>query len=203
MTATANTLGSVDLITRAQSGDQAALNDLCAHYLPRLQRWARGRLPSWARGPVDTHDLVQDTFAHVVQRLGSFEPRHEGAFEGYLRQALLNRVRDQLRWAQRRPTDALELDYADGRPSPMDEAIGTEALARYRVAMARLRTPDRDAIVARIEMGLAYEDVARALGKPTVAAAHVAVSRALAKLAKEMGRAGETGVRNTSGRRYS
>jgi RNA polymerase sigma factor (sigma-70 family) len=187
MTATANTFGSVDLITRAQSGDECALNDLCAHYLPRLQKWARGRLPSWATGPVDTQDLVQDTFAHVVQRLGSFEPRHEGAFEGYLRQALINRLRDQLRWAQRRPTEPLEFDCADGRPSPMEEAIGSEAVARYQVALARLKTPDRDAIVARIERGLAYEDVARALGKPTVAAAHVAVSRALAKLAKEMG----------------
>jgi len=188
MTATANTLGSVDLIVRAQSGDEAALNDLCAHYLPRLQRWARGRLPSWARGPLDTHDLVQDTFTHVVQRLGSFEPRHEGAFEGYLRQALLNRVRDQLRWAQRRPTEPLEFDCADGRPSPMDEVIGSEALARYQSALARLKRSDRDAIIARIEMGLPYEQVARTLGKPTVAAAHVAVSRALAKLAKEMGR---------------
>jgi RNA polymerase sigma-70 factor (ECF subfamily) len=122
-----------------------------------------------------------------VQRLGSFEPRHEGAFEGYLRQALLNRLRDQLRWAQRRPTEPLEFDCADGRPSPMEEAIGNEAVARYQVALARLKTPDRDAIVARIERGLAYEDVARTLGKPTVAAAHVAVSRALAKLAKEMG----------------
>ena len=188
MTATADTLGSVDLIVRAQSGDEAALNDLCARYLPRLQRWARGRLPSWAQGPLDTHDLVQDTFTHVVQRLGSFEPRHEGAFEGYLRQALLNRVRDQLRWAQRRPTEPLEFDCVDDRPSPMDEVIGSEARARYQGALARLKRSDRDAIIARIEMGLPYEQVARTLGKPTVAAAHVAVSRALAKLAKEMGR---------------
>jgi len=31
---------SVELLTRAQSGDDAALNSLLARYLPRLTRWA-------------------------------------------------------------------------------------------------------------------------------------------------------------------
>ena len=186
MTPNANTFSSMDLIARAQSGDDVALNTLCAHYLPRLQKWACRRLPSWARGTLDTQDLVQDTFAHVVQRLDSFEPRHDGAFEGYLRQALINRFRDHLRWVQRRPTDPIDDDRVDNRPSPLDEAIGSEALMRYRTALERLKPSDRAAIVARIERELAYPDVARLLGKPSLAAAHVAVSRALTKLAREM-----------------
>src|SRR5262249_48332972 len=90
---------SFALVCRARGGDGRALDELCARYLPRLQRWAHGRLPSWARGSLDTHDLVQDTFAQVVKRIQEFEPRHEGAFQAYLRQALLNRVRDQIRHA--------------------------------------------------------------------------------------------------------
>lgn len=186
MTETANALTSMDLITRARSGNEDALNDLCSRYLPRLRKFARGRLPAWARGPLDTNDLVQETFTHVVQRLGSFEPRHDGAFQGYLRQALLNRVRDQMRWAQRRPTEVLATDYQADRPSPIEEAIGSETLARYQAALQRLKPADREAIVARIERGRPYIEVARLLGKPTVAAAHVAVSRALVNLAKEM-----------------
>ena len=186
MTANANTVTSIDMIVRAQSGDEVALNDLCAHYLPRLQKWAERRLPLWALGPVDPYDLVQDTFVHVVRRLDSFEPRHDGAFEGYLRQAFINRLRDQLRWVKRRPTERLDVDRADDRPSPLDEAIGSETQVRYKTALRRLKPGDRAAIVARIEMGLPYSDVARALGKPSVGAAHVAVSRALGKLAKEM-----------------
>ncbi len=181
-----NALASVELLARARAGDADALNDLCARYLPRLQKWAHGRLPAWARGALDTHDMVQDTLAQVVQRLGSFEPRHDGAFQAYLRQALLNRVRDQMRWAQRRPTDALATDHVAEGPSPIEEAIGSEALARYEAALQRLKPTDREAIIARIELGHAYTEVARALGKPSVAAAHVAVSRALVKLAKEM-----------------
>lgn len=182
----ASAAASVDLLARARTGDEDALNALCARYLPRLQKWAHGRLPAWARGALDTHDLVQDTLAHVVQRLDTFEPRHDGAFQAYLRQALLNRVRDQLRWAQRRPTDALATDRPALGPSPIEEAIGSEALERYEAALQRLRPDDREAIIARIEMGHSYPDVAQALGKPTVAAAHVAVSRALVRLAKEM-----------------
>lgn len=179
-------MASMELLARARSGDSDALNDLCARYLPRLQRWAHGRLPAWARGALDTHDLVQDALAQVIQRLGTFEPRHDGAFQAFLRTALLNRIRDEIRRAHRRPTDVLASDRPADGPSPIEEAIGSEALARYEAALQRLRPTDREAIIARIELGLPYTEVAQALGKPSVAAAHVAVSRALLKLAREM-----------------
>jgi RNA polymerase sigma-70 factor (ECF subfamily) len=181
-------MASVDLLALARDGDADALNELCARYLPRLQKWAHGRLPAYARGSLDTHDLVQETLFGVIQRLAVFEPRHDGAFQALLRKALLNRIRDQIRWAQRRPTDVLASDRPADGPSPIEEAIGSEALARYEAALERLRPVDREAIIARIELGHEYAEVARALGKPSIAAAHVAVSRALVRLAKEMAR---------------
>lgn len=175
------------LIERARGGDAAALDALCARYLPRLQRWAHGRLPAWARGALDTHDLVQDTLAHVIQRLHAFDPHHDAAFQAYLRQALLNRLRDEIRRAQRRPpADPLDTQNASPDPSPLEQAIGQEALARYEQALQRLKPDDREAIIVRIEMGCPYTEVADALGKPSVAAAYMAVSRALVRLAEEM-----------------
>ena len=182
-------LTSVELLARARGGDDLALNDLCTRYLPRLQKWAHGRLPAWARGALDTHDLVQETLAQAIQRIGTFEPRHDGAFPAFLRTVLINRLRDHLRYAQRRPTGTLKSDWAADAPSPFEEAVGREAVERYEAALDRLKEPDREAIIARIELGLPYEEVARALGKPSIAAAHVAVSRALVKLAKEMSHA--------------
>lgn len=180
---------SLALVRRAHDGDLAAQNELCARYLPRLQRWAHGRLPAWARGSLDTHDLVQDTFIHVLRRIDQFEPRHEGAFHGYLRQALLNRVRDEIRSAHRRgPAEALDTARPGSEPSPLEEAIGQEALERYEAALARLKPDDRDALILRIEMRYPYAEVATALGKPSVAAAQMAVSRALVRLAEEMAR---------------
>lgn len=185
----ASALTSVELLARAQTGDELALNELFARYLPRLQKWAHGRLPVSARSGLDTQDMVQDAIARVVPRLASFEPLHDGGFYGYLRTAVQHRIQDQITWARRRPTDALASDRPATGPSPIEQAIGGETLERYEAALQRLPKVDREAIVLRIELGLPYTEIAQALGKPSVPATHVAVSRALVKLAKEMSRA--------------
>lgn len=177
------------LIARVKRGDEAARNELCARYLPRLQRWAHGRLPPYARGALDTHDLVQDTFLQVLNRIGEFAPRHEGAFHAYLRQALLNRVRDEIRRAHRRsPAGPLDSGSPSPGPSPLEMAIGQETLDRYEAALGRLKLDDQGAIIMRIEMGFPYAEVATALDKPSAAAAQMAVTRALVRLAEEMSR---------------
>ena len=182
---------SFALIERARSGDEVALNELCARYLPRLQRWAHGRLPGWARDALDTHDIVQETLAHVARRIQSFEPRHKAAFQAYLRQALLNRVRDQIRRVRARPApDPLDSARTSSEPSPLEAAIGLEALERYESALQRLRPDDRDAIILRVELGCPLAEVAEALNKKSVGAAHMAVTRALVRLAKEMSAVG-------------
>jgi len=178
---------SVELFHRAQEGDREALNELLRRYLPRLRRWAHGRLPAWARDLSDTQDLVQDTVLHALKHLNRFQPQREGALQAYLRQAIVNRIRDQLRRARRRPVSAA-LD--DGQPSPaaspLEQAIGEQALDRYERALAALRDDEREAIIARVELGCSYEDVAAALGKPSQDAGRVGTGRALMRLAARM-----------------
>ena len=180
---------SLDLVERARSGDADALNALCERYLPRLQRWAHGRLPAWARGALDTQDVVQDTLMNVARHIGSFVPRHEAAFQAFVRQALLNRIRDEIRRVQRRPgLDPLGSGqwHQANEPSPLEQAIGMEALDRYDAALERLRSEDREAIVLSVEFGLSHAAIAESLGKPSAEAARMAVTRALVKLAKKM-----------------
>jgi RNA polymerase sigma-70 factor (ECF subfamily) len=176
-----------DLLERAKAGDPDALNRLFARYLPALRRWASGRLPRWARDLMDTDDLVQETMIRAVKRLGAFEPRHEGALQAYLRQAIVNRIRDEVRRSARLPgTDVLDDNHADRGQSPLDVAIGREAAERYEAGLSRLRPEARDAIVARFQKDCSYQEVATALGKPTADAARMAVGRALLQLAQEM-----------------
>lgn len=178
---------SFELVVRARAGDQAAMDELFARYLPRLRRWAHGRLPQAARGPLETQDLVQDTLSKVFRRIQTFEPRHPGAFRDYVWTTLWNCIRDVARSSKRRgPSDPLDSEIPGYLPSPLEEAMGQEVLDRYEKALGRLRPEEREAIIARIEMALPYDDVAAALGKPSVAAAHMAVSRALVRLAEEM-----------------
>jgi RNA polymerase sigma-70 factor, ECF subfamily len=178
---------SLQLVIRAKAGDQMAMELLCSRYLRRLQAWAHGRLPAWARGAADTQDLAQDTLSRVVQKLAAFEPKHDGAFEGYVFRAMINRVLDEIRKAQRRPQgDPLDPQRSSADPSPFDLAVGAELRARYDAALLRLADTDREAIVARIELELSWPEVTEALGKPSVPAAQMTVSRALVKLAREM-----------------
>ncbi len=178
-----------DLVERAKSGDGEALNRLFARYLPTLRRWASGRLPRWTRDLMDTDDLVQETVFRAVKRIGAFESRHEGALQAYLRQAIVNRIRDEVRRKQRSPVAAeLSDNESDQSASPLDQAIGAEAVERYEAALARLKPEEREAIVARVEMDCSFQELADALGKPSADAARMAVSRALVRLAEEMNR---------------
>lgn len=179
-----------DLVQRAKAGDREALDRLFARCIPVLRRWASGRLPRWTRDLMDTDDLVQETVVRAVSRIEAFEPRHEGALQAYLRQAVMNRIRDEVRRSMRSPVPAeLPEDTPNPTASPLEEAIGREAVERYEAALARLRPEDREAVVARVEMDGTYEQVAQALGKPSPDAARMAVSRALLRLAREMSRA--------------
>jgi RNA polymerase sigma-70 factor, ECF subfamily len=174
------------LVVRARDGDRSALDELCLRYLPRLRRWAHGRLPAWTRQAIDTEDLVQDTLAKVAGRIQFFEPRHEGAFQGYLRQALLNRIRDEVQRAGGKQAEPLGSARPASDPSPLEQAIGTELLERYEAALLRVKPEDREAIVARVEMGLTWSEVAEALDKNSIESAQMTVKRALVRLAREM-----------------
>ncbi len=181
-------LSSVSLVLRAREGDADARDELCARYLPRLRRWAHGRLPLWARDHLDTEDIVQDTLLRSVTRLPAFAPQHEQAFFAYVCEALRNRVKDVLRRASRRPrNEPVAGDEPADDPSPLEQAVGRQTLQRYESALQRLRDADRELIVARVELDLDYEEIAELLGKPSVSAARIAVSRALVRLATEMG----------------
>ena len=180
---------TADLLRRARAGDADALNDLFRRHLPPLRRWARGRLPRWTRDLRDTEDLVQETLAQTLRRIDVFEPRHEGALQAYLRQALINRVRDEVRRLTRYPAAATleESDrFADPAASPLEEAIGKEALERYEAAIGRLKPEEREIIIARVEMQQSYQQIAAAHGKSSPDAARMAVTRALMRLAEEM-----------------
>ena len=80
-----------------------------------------------------------------------------------------------------------DVDWPDGGVSPLESAIGAEAVERYDQALARLRPDDRELIIARVELGLTYSEIAAAVDKPSANAARMAVARALMSLAEVMG----------------
>lgn len=182
---------SVQLLQRSRAGDRQAREQLFDRYMPVLRRWARGRLPAWARDLNDTEDAIQDAVLRTLERLDAVDLPDSGALHAYLRQAVLNRIRDDIRRVGRRPpVDEIAEEVPDSGISPLEATIGAQALARYEAALARLPAPERELVIARIELGRAYADIAEEFGKPSANAARMAVARAIVRLAEEMRRGG-------------
>ena len=187
-TAGLSLLATTELLTRARAGDAPARDALLARYLPRLQRWASGRLPGHARSLLDTTDLVQETLLRTVQGLDRVEVRGPGGFQAYVRQAVLNRIRDQVRWSARRQgSGEIPEDLPDPSPSPLEAAIGSAALARYERGLAALPADDQELLHLRLELDFDYGEIAAMTGRPSRDAARMAVQRALGRLAEVMG----------------
>ena len=178
---------TLELVVRAQHGDRPAMEALLERCLPPLKRWAHGRLPAYARGRLDTGDLVQEAALHALRCLGTFEPRHVGAMQAYLRQSVINKIRDEVRRVSRQPTPIeLPEDQASDRTSPLESAIEAEAYERYRDALTRLNTKDREMVVARIEVQWSLAEIAHRFGMRSVDAARMAVNRAVKRLTVDL-----------------
>lgn len=184
-------LTTQDLLLGAGQGSPEALEALLSRYRPRLERWATGRLPVHARSLLDTGDLVQETLLRVLGSIASIQFREPGKFEVYVRQAVLNRIRDQIRWARRRAgSESAPEDLVDPTPSPLEEAIGADVIRRYEEAMGTLSDGERQILHLRIELHLGYEEIATITGRPGADATRMAIQRSLHKLAIAMGHFG-------------
>ena len=141
-----------------------------------------------ARSLLDTGDLVQETLLRALENIRSIGLLGSGGFEGYVRQAILNRIRDQIRWARRRAgsEDASE-ELVDPAPSPLENAIGADVVRRYEEAMESLADDERQLIHLRIELDLSYEEIAVVMGRPSPDATRMAIQRGIHKLAVRMG----------------
>ncbi len=169
---------------QARSGDDAARDQLCSAYLPMLQRWARGRLPDHARNLSDTDDMVQMTLIKALNRLDQFTPRREGAFLAYLRQILLNTIRDEIRktarWVDAQGT------LEDVKQPLLEQLIDSETVERYERSLLLLSEKAREAVILRVEMGFSYPEIAAAMQQKSANAARMLVSRSLTQLAERM-----------------
>ena len=174
-----STHSSRHLLEQAQHGDKDAVSALLRRYVPPLRRWASGRLPR-ARNAAETDAFVHDTVMRTLSRRDALELRHEGALS-YLRQAIITRISDEVR-------DPASPAGQRTASSPLDEAIGREAVERYERGLGRLVPNEREAIIARVELGYSYQEVANAVGCSSADEARIGVIMALLHLAEEMRR---------------
>ena len=178
---------SVDLLLKAQAGDDDALNRLLTRYIPRLRRWASGLLPWGLRSMLDTGDLVQDAVVNALPHLKTLEIRTEAALRFYLQRAVKNRIIDLHRRSARRPIRAEIPDDVEAvGVSPQQAVLNAEVVEAYERGLASLKKRERQAVVLRVDLGLGYKDIAAALGSRSTDAARMIVTRAIVRLANTM-----------------
>ena len=172
------------LIDQANAGNERALRAICDRFGPRLTAWGRGRLPSQARDILATEDIAQDVIARSLQRLGGFKSQESGSFLAYLKTAFMNRVRNEIRNASRRPRrEEVQDDIPAADPSPIEQMLGREAEERYNAALKLLSPEDQELVIGRLELQMTYQELAIHTAKASPDAARMAVHRAIRKLA--------------------
>ena len=178
---------TMELIDQIRAGSPVAWSQLVKRELPPLRRFARGRLPAWARGGGDTQDLVQTVLVRALPRLSTWESQNRGALRAFLRKAVANQIVDEIRKSRRRlGSPALLESLPDSTPSPLSRVIQDESVQKLRAAMAHLSASDRRLLAARFGSGYRYNEIATRLKRPSAGAARIAVERAVERLAKIM-----------------
>ena len=175
------------LIRRVRAGENPARDALVRRFLPLLRQWAHGRLPRAARDLHETEDLVQLALMRALKQINSFESEGPGSFLAYLRQILLNQVRDEVRRLMRRPESSeIDPELADTElPSPVEQLVGHERLRAYEAALASLPKRHQGLIVMRLEVGMSYPEIAAEVAS-SPDAVRVMVARALVQLASAL-----------------
>ena len=162
---------------------------LFKRYASWLRRWARGRLPQWARDGVDTSDLVQDALHRTFEQLPRIRSVHVTALRSYLRRTIQNRIGDQLRHATLRRYRAFanESIQLSGDAAPQyQQFLDNETWSRYLTGLEQLTPRQQRLIVGRLELGYSYRQMALVERLSTPDAARMAFRRALVRLSNVM-----------------
>jgi RNA polymerase sigma-70 factor, ECF subfamily len=163
--------GDDGLVARAKAGDYSAFEALVSKYERPIYTLARRIVGSLE----DAEDVVQETFASVVEHLADF--REESSFYTWLSRIASNHALKLIR--KRRGLATVPLDegaVSDGRDLPRPEFIapwakdpvdaGKEPAVRALIekALGELDEKYRLAFVLRDVQGLSTEAAAQALG---------------------------------------
>jgi RNA polymerase sigma-70 factor (ECF subfamily) len=163
-----------DLMQRFTRGDRSAFAALVRRHQSPLYNFALRQL----RSPPSAEEVVQETFARVVQNAADF--RHTARFTAWLYAIARNLCIDVLRkGAIRRhlPLDeprqdqsgegeTLEQRTADGRPSADQGAAMVQLRERLLSAIEQLPDEQREVFLLREVADLPFREIAAVVGAP-------------------------------------
>jgi RNA polymerase sigma-70 factor (ECF subfamily) len=181
-----------ELLQAARAGSDDALGALLESFAPRLLVLA-ALLTRDARPKLEGSDLVQETFLAAIIHFAEFRGEHSEVMFGWLRQILINRLRQRSRRDRASKRDvARELslesvaeDLAATPDSANEEPQRNPDQDRVLAALAALPARHRDILVAYYRERRTIAEIAAQTGR-SKAAVRKAKSRAVKALRKMM-----------------
>ena len=191
---------TVCLVQAAQEGDNQALEDLFARYLPRVRRIVALRMGRHLHAFAEVEDIVQQALLKAFTRLKTFEHRSEGSFRYWLARL----VQDEIVACARRggakkrgggrvrrfrdyPSQALSESFFPAQgPSPSSVVHAREREQQIEAALLSMPQHHREVIILRQFCGLSYKEIVEAMGFRQEESARKAWYRALQKLKKAL-----------------
>jgi RNA polymerase sigma-70 factor (ECF subfamily) len=152
------------LVRRAQRGDREAFGRLVEQFERTVYAVCLRRLGN----PSEALELTQEVFLHVMKRVDQL--REPERFAGWLRQVAARMAIN--RATRRLPPPSVETDVLEGagagdvRNDPLDELIARERAQRLYEGLGRLKTLDRETLVAFYIQGQSLLEMADRLDTP-------------------------------------
>lgn len=170
------------------------LCDLLPRHLPQIENYVRRHMGRTLRDHESATDLVASVCGDLLAEGGAFEYRGEAQFHGWLRAAVINKIRYRLRSFRAKKRcpghtqgDGYIAEVPAGGNSPLHGAMLRENLVLLDRALERMPDHYREVIVRIRLRGESRTQVAADLGRTLAATANL-LTRALVKLAAEMDR---------------
>jgi len=202
------TTRSLELVTRAQQGDEVALGRLFSRYYDRVERIVRIRL--WKeprlRKVYDPADFVHEAFFIAVKKFRKFEVRHEASLINWLAKIAINclRTKEVLRDNRVESLDRLPsvirsrevvFESHSSDPLPLQAAVKAEEAEILNECLQELKEEYQEVILLRhyakppgTRGEVPWEVVAEEIGAPSPNAARMLHSRALLELSESVRR---------------
>jgi RNA polymerase sigma-70 factor (ECF subfamily) len=149
----------VETIRRAQHREREAFEMLVEQHMAAVYPLAAAIV-----GPSDAPDVAQETFVAAWQQLPRL--RDPDAFPAWLRRICVNRSKNWLRDANRRPAGTSLEGAQWAAEATADLAEDVEARAILELAFNSLNADQRVVLALHYSLGLSIADVAGLLGVP-------------------------------------
>ncbi len=151
-----------DLVLASQDGDRAAFGQLCVRYERMVYSIALARLGNHA----EAQELCQEVFMHALEKIDQL--REPDCFGGWLR-SMAQRMAIN-RAVRRQPLVSAEAETIEGsaveRHTPLDRAIAGERRRQVRAGLRKLKSMDRETLVAFYVNGRSLVEMSNQFASP-------------------------------------